>query len=435
MAVSTHLHRLFAYRPGRLAWGTVRVSAGMLLRAILQAGVLVVLARAMGVERYGGFVATLALTGLFVPLSGSGGALLLVRDTARDSASFRDAFGRGLLMLALTGPLLAMISTAVALLLLPHGIALFTIVTLAVSELIFAPAVDLAARAYQGFERTGRMALLMASLFLMRLIALLIVWAIVPLSAHLAALAYAGSGLMAATFAILLAARELGIPKPDWKGVLKGLREGIHFGINYTAFRIHADIDKVMLARLDSFATAGFFTVGYRVVQMVLLPIRALLESAYARLFRIGKEGADDTIRLGWRLLPVPFIYALLAGGAIFVGAGLAPTVLGADFQPTVTVIRWLAALPVIALLRYGLDVTVSTGNRQRLGARVMMLGAAGNIGLNLWFIPLLGWKGAVLAIYGSEVLMLITFGTALGLDHRRTLRNGSALESQKDSR
>lgn len=98
MILSARPHRLFHYRPGRLAWGTLRVSAGLLLRALLQAGVLVLLARAMGVERHGGFVATLALMSLFVPLAGSGGAILLVRDTARDPALFQEASGRGLIL-------------------------------------------------------------------------------------------------------------------------------------------------------------------------------------------------------------------------------------------------------------------------------------------------------------------------------------------------
>src|SRR5690349_6019590 len=145
----TWLHRALRYRPGRLVWGTLSIGSGLLLQGGLQAAVLIVLTRSMGVTEYGGFLAAVALVSLLAPAAGMGCGFLLVRDTARDHASFPDSFGRGLTMLAIT--VLPLIATAwlVALLALPTQVPKVTVLLLGFSELLFAPACELAARAHQ----------------------------------------------------------------------------------------------------------------------------------------------------------------------------------------------------------------------------------------------------------------------------------------------
>ena len=95
------LRRVFLYRPGRLARGTLSLSSGMLIQGVLQAAILIVLARALGVTQYGGFVAAAAFITLLVPLAGMGCGFLLVRDSARNCLLFPEAFGRSLIMLAM----------------------------------------------------------------------------------------------------------------------------------------------------------------------------------------------------------------------------------------------------------------------------------------------------------------------------------------------
>lgn len=408
------LRRVFLYRPGRLARGTLSVSSGMFIQGVLQAAILVVLARALGVTEYGGFVAAAAFITLLVPLAGMGCGFLLVRDSARDHQLFPEAFGRSLIILAMTALPLIVLALAIGHFILPSQVSTAAILALAISELIFAPASELVARAYQAFELTGRMAFFRAALFAVRLIVLAFLWLTTRITTTSAAIAYAGSSIIVAIIALALVARELGVPEFRLNGILEGMEDGFHFSVNYTAFRMNSDIDKVMLAKLASPATAGFVGAAFRLMQGVMLPIRALLEAGYARFFNAGAQGTTATINLARKWLPLPLAYSVLTGVGIFIFAGLAPVLLGQDFGSSVLVLRWFAPYPVVALLHYGLDTMLTTSNRQRFTARVMMAGAVINVGLNFWLIPILSWKGAVLSAYCSELVIVTAYLGAL---------------------
>jgi O-antigen/teichoic acid export membrane protein len=177
---------------------------------------------------------------------------------------------------------------------------------------------------------------------------------------------------------------------------------------------MNSDVDKVMLARLDSLATAGFVAAAFRLMLGILLPVRALLEAGYARFFNAGAQGAAATLSLGKKWLPLPLAYSALTGLGVLAFAGLAPLLLGEEFRPSVQVLRWFAAYPVVALLHYGLDTMLTTSNRQRFVAWVMLGGAALNVVLNFWLIPILSWKGAVLSAYCSELVIVALYGSAL---------------------
>ncbi|HEY3644245.1 MAG TPA: oligosaccharide flippase family protein [Gammaproteobacteria bacterium] len=416
---SSWLHRALRYRPGRLAWGTLSIGGGLLLQGVLQAAILVVLTRSMGVTEYGGFLAAVALVSLLAPAAGMGCGFLLVRDTARDHSRFPDAFGRGLTMLAITTLPLVAVALLAAHLILPPQVPTKVVLLLGFSELVFAPACELAARAYQGFERSGRLTVFRTTLYAVRFVVLiaLVVWTRVDMSS--AALGYLGSAAAVAVVTLAITLHELGAPRFHSKGIFAGLADGFHFSVNYAAYRINSDVDKVMLSRLVGLETAGFVGAAFRLMQGLLLPVRALLEAGYARLFHAGARGAAASVSLSSKWLPIPLIFSALAGLGIYFGAGLAPLLFGPDFGGSAQVLRWFAPFPLVSTLHYWLDTLLTTCNRQRYVASVMLMGAGVNILLNLWWIPVYGWHGAVWAAYCSEAMIIALYLAAL----RRAMR------------
>ena len=75
---------LCAWRPGRLAKGTLAMTAGMGLRTLAQAVVFLIVARVLGVADYGAYAAVLALSTVFGCFSGWGTQTLMVRDVSRN---------------------------------------------------------------------------------------------------------------------------------------------------------------------------------------------------------------------------------------------------------------------------------------------------------------------------------------------------------------
>lgn len=418
------LRRVLRYRPGRLAWGTFSIGGGLLVQGGLQAAILVVLTRSMGVTEYGGFLAAVALVSLLAPAAGMGCGFLLVRDTARDNSRFPDAFGRAISMVGLTALPLAATALIAARMILPSQVPFMVTLLLASSELVFAPTCELAARAHQAFERNGRVTVFRTALYAVRLASLVILAAGMNLDMLSASLAYTGSAAAVAAVLVTVTVRELGAPRFHRAGIFDGLSDGFHFSVNYAAYRINSDVDKVMLSRFIGLETAGFVGAAFRLMQGVLLPVRALLEAGYARLFSAGARGAAATLSLSTKWLPIPLLYSILTTLGIFSCAGLAPLLLGPDFGGSADVLRWFSLFPLVSMLHYWLDTLLTTCNRQRYVAWVMLGSAAVNIVLNLWWIPSFGWHGAVWAAYCSEALVIVLYGAAFW---RATRAPGSA--------
>jgi O-antigen/teichoic acid export membrane protein len=403
---------LFAWRPGRLARGTLAMTVGMGLRTLAQAGVFLIVARVLGIEAYGAYAAVLALAGGLGSFAGFGVSVLMLRDTARDADVFAAAWGRTLAALALTAPVLFLAYGLTAWAVLPAGISRGVVALIGAAELVFAPLASTAIQAYQGHERIGRAARLVLAPVLPRLAAAILLAPIALLIAPGARLQiwsalYALAAFGAAGYALFLVRRDLGAGfRPVLNGLRPALREGWTFAVGGAALKLHADIDKTLLARLSTLEAAGAYSVAYRVADMTMVPLYSLLAAAVPRVFRAGEQGVHHAGRYALRLFPLPLAYTAAVGGVLYFIAGWLPWVLGPGFAPAVEALRWLAWLPLISLPRLFLQVTLIGGDRQGVLAVALSIGGVLNILLNLWAIPRWGWQGAVGATYVAEIVM-----------------------------
>ena len=414
------------YRPGKLAHGVFALSAGMGLRAAAQAGLFLIIARVLGSNGYGAFSAVLALAGSWACFSGLGGQVILMRDVARDPKRFAASFGASLSILGLSLipiGLLYLLSTSWLLPGIPWSVA----VLLGLGELVFLPAVQTVACAYQGFERMGRSARILLAPVLARLVAALVLLVVAfrfETSERLQFWAglYAAASLLAALYVAFQVRRDLG--RPAWPGrqVLQGhLRAGVPFAFMGGAQKLYVDADKFLLATLSTLETTGLYSAGYRFVDLAFLPMQALLTAAAPRHFRAGAGGIANTLR-AIRLLVVPAIgYALLVAVALTLTAPLLPWLLGRGYEGAVTVVRWLAWLPLVGVVRLLLQRTLSASDRQTLGMIALIAGAAFNLVLTVWWIPLLGWRGAAAASYAAEGFMIVALSGLVIWSARKT--------------
>ncbi len=388
------------------------MTAGMGLRTLAQAGVFLIVARVLGIKAYGAYAAVLAIAGSLGSFAGLGTSVLMLRDTARDANTFAAAWGRTLAALALTAPILWFTYGLIAWVALPGDISWAVIAWIGVAELIFSPLALVVIHAYQGHERIGRAARLVLAPVLPRLAAAL---ALIPLALWLApgvrlqawAALYALAAALAATYALWLVRRDLGVDfRPIWADLGQSMREGWAFAVSGAALKLYADIDKTLLARLSTLEVAGAYSAAYRVTDMAMVPLHSLLGAAIPRVFRAGEQGVHHAGRYALRLLPLPLAYTAAIGGLFYFIAGGLPWVLGPSFAPAVEALRWLAWLPLISLPRLFLQTALIGSDRQGLLAVALGVGAALNILLNLWAIPRWGWQGAVGATYVTEIVM-----------------------------
>src|SRR5262249_44499537 len=94
--------------------------------------------------------------------------------------------------------------------------------------------------------------------------------------------------------------------------------------------------------------------------------------------------------------------------------APLIPYAFGPGFKSSVDAMRWLAFLPAIKSVHaFQTDVLTGAGH-QFVRSLLQWLVALFNIGINFWFIPAWGWKGAAWPSLAADGLLVIVLQVAI---------------------
>ncbi len=117
-------------------------------------------------------------------------------------------------------------------------------------------------------------------------------------------------------------------------------------------------------------------------------------------------QGVKRVVALA--LLGPALAYAAAAGLVLFLAAPLIPRWLGDSYEGTVPVVQWLAWLPLATFPRLLMQSVLARNDLQIMGMMIVSLGALANIGLNILWIPIWGWQGAIMATYVAELVMVV---------------------------
>lgn len=393
--------------PGKLGRNTLKMSLGLYLRTGLQIAIFILVARILGVSGYGAFAAVVAITMVFAPFSGLGHDALLVRDVSRDHGRFRECWGRSLVLVVASGLPLVAIVTLLASFILPSSISSWVVVAVALSDLVFVRILDMAARALQAFERMGRavtIQIMLSALRFVGVVAMMLFCSEPDVQSW--SVFYSIAGLLASTAAALYVSSSIGGPVWTAENLRGNIVDGIFFSISASADKINADIDKTMLARLASLEATGIYSAAYRIIDVIFTPVGALMASASARIFQQGSAGFSSSLSYALRILPIPALYSVVAGVALYLAAPLLTLILGAGFSESVDAVQWLSGLPLLMVARHFPSMALAVAGFHKVRSVCQVGAAVTNVFLNLWLIPLYGWHGAVWATLVTEALL-----------------------------
>jgi O-antigen/teichoic acid export membrane protein len=383
--------------------------SGYGLRLLIQAAYFIIITRCLGARQYGGFIAATALTAVISPFVGLGSGNLLVKNVARDRRLFCQYWGNGLLMTLVSGLALVSLVVPVCAAVLPRTIPLCVVLLVSVSDLILIKFLDFAAWAFQGFERLSSNAQLNVLVSLTRLIGIVGLALAVPHPSIMAwATIYLAGSALAAVIAVTWATCSLGWPRLALRHLRSEGAEGFYFSFSLSAQTMYNDIDKTMVARLATLEAAGIYAAAYRLIDVAFIPVRALLNAAYPGFFRTGVDGLQASLRYGQRLVLRILFYPLFAFLALMICAPLVQHVLGHGYAGLTEAVRWLALLPLLKTLHYFMADSLTGAGHQGLRTSIQTGIAVFNILINLWVIPLYGWRGAAWSSLASDALLLL---------------------------
>jgi len=351
-----------------------------------------------------------ATASFLTPLAGLGLSGVLLRNGARKPARARVFLLQALKLWGISTAICAISAVALAWFLLPDGLPWRVVPIFVIIEVASVSLTELVARSEQARQRIGRFGAINAGLPFVRLAVLGCCMLNESLSIEYWLWAYAGSS---ALYMILLC-WWTGVPSVFRKGG-RGLevRDGLPFAAAALSMRLQAEFNKPVLAR-QGFELAGNFSAAQRMVDLISLPLMAMQEALWPRLYAAGGTGSTHRVAI-----LVLIAMSLSMGGVLWMLAPWLPHVLGRDFSEAANTLRWLAFLPAFQCCRNLINFRIIAEKRLQWTGYSFVAAALAGVAANVLAVPHLGIAGAVLAVYISEsVVMAVQWlGLWIGAD------------------
>lgn len=198
-----------------------------------------------------------------------------------------------------------------------------------------------------------------------------------------------------------------------WRPMMK---VALPLGVASILITIYYQIDSVLLLQLSTSDEAGFYGAAYRFMAPLLVLPAAVMSSFFPVLSAANAHDQDRVRRLVQRAAELMAVISLPAlAGAIVLSGPIVHFLYGARFARTAEV------LPILVIAYVSICFGSLAGflapllNLHWRLAIYSAIGAAANIGLNVWLIPRYGALGSAWATVATEVLtMMLMLGTAL---------------------
>jgi O-antigen/teichoic acid export membrane protein len=387
--------KLRQLRRSELAENTAKLCMGQGLRLVIQAAYFVLIARSLGPKEYGTFVAMTSLVAIAAPFAGFGSPTILLKNVARKRDLLSTYWGNGLLTIVVSGSILSAVILALTPFFLGRQFVLLTILV-CLSDLFMIRVAELAAFAFAALGRMGESARVNVYITLTRLLGIVLVSSMVPHpTVKVWTIAYVLGAVACFLYALVrttVAAGGISIhPRQAWRD----LPESALFAVSASSTTIYNDLDKTMVGKLATFTATGIYGAAYRIIDVSLVPVRAMLSAAYPQFFRIGVDGPSATKKYAYRLIKRAVPYGVVVTVGLLLGAPLIPHILGKNYSSAVEALRWLAIIPLLRCVHIFLADGLTGAGYQ--GRRTLVQGGVGvlNAILNIFFIRYWSWRGA----------------------------------------
>ncbi|HEY9769837.1 MAG TPA: oligosaccharide flippase family protein [Coleofasciculaceae cyanobacterium] len=399
-----------------------------LFNVIVQAAYFVILARSLGAENYGSFVAVTALASLLFPFIALGSDDVLVKEVSVNRTIFSSYWGNTLLILLVNSICLTSCLLLLARLIFPDNISLLTIAFLLIADLFGLGLQEVSNKALRAIGFVDKAAQLVVLSTVGKLLAVLCLITFVDnlnsatnLELNTWSVLYFASSFLVGLFALGSVNKIGGKPTLKLTRLKSDIAQGIYFAIGMSANNINNNIDKTMLASMATLDATGIYGSAYRFINIGDVPAMALFSASYPRFFQEGSRGFKSCLNFAKKLLPIILVYGVFSFAAFEIFAPLVPKILGAEYQNAISTLRWLAPLPFITALQLLTANTLTGLGYQRSRSIVQIIAAMINVILNFWLIPIFGLYGAIWATLTSDGIRMISLNIVLFYLYRKS--------------
>ena len=412
------LAQILSWRPGAYLRASGQLFGWLLLKALAQAATAFLLARYLGAEGYGLFVAVLAVNSFFSPLAGLGLHGVLLCDGARTPPDKLPTLISEVAVLWWPSALVFSVAAfLVALWTLPSSLPTGLLAIFSLSEVVSTSFIELIGRLEQSQHRMKEYGALGAGLVLSRLAGLCILVVFFEIEPVTWVAVYATTGLMYTGFIGFRTWRRYQLKATtsrNWSLISKGFP----FAVGLVSLRLQSEFNKPVLAQY-AYSMSGNFSAAQRLIDLACLPLNAMQEALWPKFYK-----TDDAPKKAKAIVCFLFVAAVATGLLIVLVAPAVPYFLGKSFGATSSLLMFLAGLPALQVLRNVMNAGVIARNRQSLFIWVYLAGGISSIMFNALLVPRFSLKGAIGSAYLTEMLSIVVLSLCIYLTNHHRRRN-----------
>lgn len=398
---------------------------------LVNLGAVALIARYLGVERFGDYGFVLAICNIFQVMTDMGSNQVFIREVSRKPENVQEYFTANLLIMAILGTLVFFLIIASIYffpssryLLLSSAIGAIAVILLFFSQLFSAVFQAYEKMQFEVFMRSVGYSVYLTLVILVvkfdaGIVGIFIALLIQNISACIAGYGFTRKYFFKPKF-ILNRTR-----------VLEILREGWAIGLTFVLRKLSYRIDILFLKALSSRTDLGLFNGIYRInLQLQFIPrnVTSALFPVFSRLSEDKETKLADiqsrTVKfLLMVCIPILSVFMVFPGEIISL-------ILGREFVKAAPLMRILTLSLGLQFFSILFIRTLYAQNRQRIATLCVAVCLAANILCDIFFIPKWGYVGAGIATLVAEtVLFLITgFSVARYLNIRSLLGAGAKL-------
>jgi O-antigen/teichoic acid export membrane protein len=387
------------------------IAMGQILGEAFTFVLFIFLSRFFGEAGVGAYSFAIGFTGFFAVFAEFGLAPLTIKELSRHISSFRDYYGRILLLrLALSVAVLAILALVTPFLPFPRDSKV--IIILIGSYQVFSTLASGLASVFIAREDAHLTALMEFSLrAVTALAAILVILAGGSLMVSLAVLPAVALGQLLISYGIVAA--RYGRPRvvASISSLTHLARQAIPYALSLFLSHLYVRIDVVLLGFLMGTNAAGLYNVAYRLVFVLVLIPQLGFRAVFPQASRLYLDSRQDFKSLYHKFLNAAVLIGLpMAAGLWLIGSELITLIFGETFTESASLLRLLAPILFLNFVSQMMSIFLMSCDRQVERTKTMAAVACASVIGNLALIPLFGIKGAAVATLASEALRVVLF-------------------------
>lgn len=394
---------------------------GIVLEVVRIATTLVsftLLGRSLGAAGYGNYAALYAIIGPLSALASAGIGLALLEHIIRNGEDEEATFRSCLSMSIGLGTLLLFAGTGAASLVVDLRIS--TIATMFALEMVMLPVFFIATnliRARDGFAAAVRYRL---TVHVVKMVVLIVLFSRGELTIRsFGATSLVITGVLAVIL-IRAVGRRYEISSRPGRIDRRHFRSSLVYSAGIVGLSVQTDGDKLLLASYGQTLATGLYSAAYRVVQLGLLPITAIVGATHHRFLEHNENERGEHLGRALTLSRLALVYGVVVGAGLVLVAPLLPLLVGSEFDESAEIVRWLAPLVVIrGLAIFPLNGLMGLG-KTKLRTVLLLASSVLSIGIYVWLIPQHSWRGAAVGTLVGELVLAVAAWVLLVHHQRR---------------